>query len=95
MNSRERLEKCLKGEPVDRPPVALWRHFPIDDLTPHHLRPLHSPFQSTYQFDLLKSPRALPIPHRIGDLSIHGMEIPKDQVPTRNFQSATLKNGHP
>jgi len=37
MNSRERLEKCLKGEPVDRPPVALWRHFPIDDLTPHHL----------------------------------------------------------
>jgi uroporphyrinogen decarboxylase len=59
MNSRERLEKCLKGEPVDRPPVALWRHFPIDDLTPHHLARSILLFQNTYHFDFVKiTPRS-------------------------------------
>lgn len=31
MQKRERLEKCIVGESLDRNPVALWRHFPGDD----------------------------------------------------------------
>ena len=31
MNHRQRLEACISGNEVDRPPVALWRHFPVDD----------------------------------------------------------------
>lgn len=31
MNKRDRLERTIAGEPTDRVPVALWRHFPGDD----------------------------------------------------------------
>lgn len=31
MEKRDRLEKTIAGEPTDRVPVALWRHFPGDD----------------------------------------------------------------
>ena len=31
---RTRLETCLSGVQPDRTPVALWRHFPVDDQTP-------------------------------------------------------------
>jgi len=59
MNSRERLEKCLSGEEVDRPPVSLWRHFPIDDLNPFTLARSIVHFQNTYDFDFVKlTPRS-------------------------------------
>ncbi len=32
MNHRERIHAAIKNQPVDRVPVALWRHFPNDDL---------------------------------------------------------------
>ncbi len=54
MKPRERLEKCLAGEEVDRPPVALWRHFPTDDLTPFTLARSVVLFQNTYNFDFVK-----------------------------------------
>jgi hypothetical protein len=34
LNHRARLEACLTGQIPDRAPVALWRHFPVDDQTP-------------------------------------------------------------
>jgi len=51
---RERLESCLRGDIPDRPPVALWRHFPVDDQFPEDLAKAHLDFQRTYDFDLLK-----------------------------------------
>ncbi len=54
MNSRERLEKCIAGETVDRAPVALWRHFPTDDLNPFNLARSVVLFQNTYGFDFVK-----------------------------------------
>ncbi len=42
MNYRERMENCLAAEDTDRPPVALWRHFPVDDQTPGGLARRHS-----------------------------------------------------
>jgi uroporphyrinogen decarboxylase len=51
---RERMEACLRGETVDRPPVALWRHFPVDDQSPELLSEAHLAFQSMYDFDLVK-----------------------------------------
>ena len=51
---RERLEACLLGEIPDRPPVALWRHFPVDDQSPENLAEAHLSFQQTYDFDLVK-----------------------------------------
>jgi uroporphyrinogen decarboxylase len=51
---RERLQACLNGEKSDRPPVALWRHFPVDDQSPETLAAATLLFQSTYNFDLVK-----------------------------------------
>ncbi len=51
---RERLQACLRGESTDRPPVALWRHFPVDDQTPAALATAHVAFQRAYDFDILK-----------------------------------------
>ncbi|MGB7873657.1 MAG: uroporphyrinogen decarboxylase family protein [Anaerolineales bacterium] len=51
---RERLQACLNGEGADRPPAALWRHFPVDDQTPETLAAATLNFQKTYDFDLVK-----------------------------------------
>jgi len=51
---RERLQACLNGERTDRPPVALWRHFPVDDQTPETLAAATLNYQKTYDFDLVK-----------------------------------------
>jgi uroporphyrinogen decarboxylase len=51
---RERIEACLAGKDLDRPPVALWRHFPVDDQTPEGLAAITLDFQRRYDFDLVK-----------------------------------------
>lgn len=54
ISHRERLETCLAGGTLDRSPVALWRHFPVDDQTPGGLAAAAIAFQRTYDFDLVK-----------------------------------------
>jgi uroporphyrinogen decarboxylase len=54
LTHRRRLEACLAGTPIDRVPVALWRHFPVDDQTPAGLAAAAAHFQETYDFDLVK-----------------------------------------
>lgn len=54
ISHRERLQACLAGELLDRPPVALWRHFPVDDQSPESLAAATTHFQETYDFDLVK-----------------------------------------
>jgi uroporphyrinogen decarboxylase len=48
------MEACLGGETLDRPPVALWRHFPVDDQNPGNLAAATVDFQSQYDFDFVK-----------------------------------------
>lgn len=58
MNSlthRERLHACLSDDPaLDHSPVALWRHFPVDDQVPETLAAATLDFQRHYEFDLVK-----------------------------------------
>jgi uroporphyrinogen decarboxylase len=51
---RERLENCIAGVEVDRPPAAFWRHFPVDDQTPEGLASSTIAFQRDFDFDLVK-----------------------------------------
>ena len=56
LTARERMQACLKDDPaLDRPPVALWRHFPVDDQDPETLAAATLDFQRHYDFDLVKS----------------------------------------
>jgi uroporphyrinogen decarboxylase len=54
MDKRERLQATLRGEPVDRPAVALWRHFPVDDQRPEDLAAATLEWQAQYDFDFVK-----------------------------------------
>lgn len=54
MEHAERLQRCLSGNSIDRPPVALWRHFPVEDQDPGLLAKAVINFQETYDFDLVK-----------------------------------------
>ncbi len=51
---RERMEACLAGKIIDRPPVALWRHFPVDDQNPEKLAAATLQWQKNYDWDLVK-----------------------------------------
>jgi uroporphyrinogen decarboxylase len=51
---KERIQACLNNQVLDRPPVALWRHFPVDDQNPRSLAEATLNFQRTYDFDLVK-----------------------------------------
>lgn len=54
MNHRERIEACLEGNSTDRVPVALWRHFPVDDQDPNRLARATLNYQQTFDFDMVK-----------------------------------------
>jgi len=55
LTHRERLQACLSDSPaLDRPPVALWRHFPVDDQDPDALAAAVLDFQRHYDFDMVK-----------------------------------------
>src|SRR5688500_4983250 len=51
---KERIQACINNENLDRPPVALWRHFPVDDQNPEALAAATLNFQRAYDFDLVK-----------------------------------------
>ncbi|MBM3188282.1 MAG: uroporphyrinogen decarboxylase [Chloroflexi bacterium] len=54
MSKSERLRAAFVGEEVDRPPVALWRHWPGDDRRAEDLARDHVHFQRRYDFDFIK-----------------------------------------
>jgi uroporphyrinogen decarboxylase len=54
MDKRERLQAALHGQAVDRPPVALWRHFPVDDQRPQDLAAAVLEWQAQYDWDFVK-----------------------------------------
>lgn len=54
MNKRERVYAALEGQPVDRVPLSLWRHFHKQDQTPAGLASATLAFYKRYNFDLIK-----------------------------------------
>lgn len=54
LSHRERLEATLSGARSGRVPVALWRHFPVDDQNPGRLAAAVVAFQHQFDFDLVK-----------------------------------------
>lgn len=54
LSKRERLERAIQGEAVDRVPVALWRHWPGDDQRAADLAEATIDFQRRWDFDFVK-----------------------------------------
>lgn len=51
---KDRIKMVLSGEKPDHVPVALWRHFPVDDQNPKQLAESTLAFQREFDFDLIK-----------------------------------------
>ena len=51
---RDRLQAALAGDVADRPPFAVWRHFPVDDQTPEGLADAVLVFQRELDCDFIK-----------------------------------------
>jgi len=51
---RDRLAATIAGEQADRPPVALWRHWPDDDENADTLAAAHLRWQREYDWDFVK-----------------------------------------
>lgn len=84
MNHRERVLAAIHGEPVDHVPVALWRHFPNDDLRAETLAGRVVEFQKKYDFDLVKVTPASGYPAEIyGATFVDG----KNREGTRSYTS--------
>ena len=54
MTKAERVAAALSRRPVDRPPVALWRHVPDVDHTAHGLADAMLAFHRRWDLDLIK-----------------------------------------
>jgi uroporphyrinogen decarboxylase len=54
VSKRERLEAAIAKDVADRPPFALWRHFPVDDQTPNGLAESTALYQARYDYDFVK-----------------------------------------
>lgn len=54
MRKRERLERAIAGETVDRVPVSLWRHWPGDDQRYADLARSTIDFQHDYNWDFVR-----------------------------------------
>lgn len=54
MTHWERIERTIAGEQTDRPAIALWRHFPEDDLSIEKLARHTVDWQNKWEFDLVK-----------------------------------------
>lgn len=50
----KRIEAAIEGRRADRPPIALWRHFPQDDQSAERLAAQTLRWQRRWDFDLLK-----------------------------------------
>jgi uroporphyrinogen decarboxylase len=54
MTKRERVQAVLAGELPDRPPVAFWRHWPIDDQDAEALARVTLEYQRRFDWDFIK-----------------------------------------
>ena len=54
MHRRDRLERAISGESVDRVPVSLWRHFPGDDQRAADLARSIINFQKQHDWDFAR-----------------------------------------
>jgi uroporphyrinogen decarboxylase len=54
MNKHQRIQAALAGEPVDRVPLSLWRHYHCADRNAADLAGVTIDLASTYDLDLIK-----------------------------------------
>jgi uroporphyrinogen decarboxylase len=64
LTSKERVDRAMAGQDVDRPPFSFWHHFGLTSYEAHARRTLE--FHSAYRTDLVKVMSDFPYPKSAG-----------------------------
>ncbi len=64
MTKWERVEAALHGADVDRVPIALWKHYHLQDRGPRQLANVTMALYRQFDFDLIKLTPSGLTPHR-------------------------------
>ena len=62
MTGRERVERALRGDDLDRPPFTFWQHFYLNNFPPERLAEATLDFHRAYRTDLVKVMNDYPYP---------------------------------
>jgi uroporphyrinogen decarboxylase len=89
MTPRTRVHAAIRGQPVDRPPFAFWRHFPKDDLDPMALAERHVEFQNQVENDLLK---ITPAAGFFAEMFGVRLEYRNDEEGTRDYLTTVVES---
>ena len=81
MTKRERLQACIQGKEVDRPPISFWHHFPTIDHEPEQLAQATLQFQQRYDLDFIKL-----MPHGLYNVLDWGVKV-------RHYNNSSRKEG--
>lgn len=67
MTSQERVDRCLAGKDLDRPPISLWHHFGLERERPRSHADATLSFHRDFGTDLVKVMSDFPYPKPSGD----------------------------
>ena len=72
LTGRERVDRVLRGEVVDRPPFTFYYHFGLENLPGHHHARATLDFHRKFRTDLVKVMSDFPYPQTGGNLVRRG-----------------------
>ncbi|HWQ56433.1 MAG TPA: uroporphyrinogen decarboxylase family protein [Bryobacteraceae bacterium] len=82
MTSKQRVDRALRGEDVDRPPFTFWHHFGLENEPPERHAKATLDFHSKFRTDIVKVMSDFPYPRTEGrwhDLVVESNPFP-DQL---------------
>jgi len=102
LSSKERIDRALAGQEVDRPPFTFWHHFGLNTAEAHAARTLE--FHRFYHTDLVKVMSDFPYPKPAGKWyelkvnpnpfphQIHALELVRDGLQGNAYMIETVFN---
>jgi uroporphyrinogen decarboxylase len=103
-DSKKRIERALAGKEVDRPPVAAWHHFHLENQPPEVFAQAAIEFHQQSGADLVKVMSDFPYPKGVGDITrlrveekpfpaqLRALELIRDGIGRDNYFVETVFN---
>ena len=91
LTSRQRVDRALAGQDVDRPPISLWHHFGLEKEGPARHAAATLVFHRAYQTDLVKVMSDFPFPKPAG--AWHEVRLTDDPFPAQLQALTAIRDG--
>jgi uroporphyrinogen decarboxylase len=91
LTPRQRVDRALKGQDVDRPPISLWHHFGLEKEGPERHAAATLAFHRDYRTDLVKVMSDFPFPKPSG--AWHEVRVLDDPFPQQITALTAIRGG--